>query len=221
MKSKQLKIFALISMVIFNIAVLFAATFAWFIAAKQLSGTDIAVQIEANELKLDYEIYKFDDSLKSVVETDCLNLNPYDTVIKERNSNNAIIIKTILTSTFFIGKSTHDVNISIACTAPAANTDFLSNITHFKFAALTNIEDVYYDSINGLQNASTLKFITTVKLTEISYTINNAPIIDNKIIIYGLFNYDDALINARDIDITDEIPVFMNDIEYIRYGVHE
>lgn len=221
MKSKSLKIFAMTFMVIFNLAVTFAATFAWFTAMKQLSGDQMAVQMEAHELRLDYEIYKFDDSLKEITEIDNLTLNPYDTVIKERNKNNAIIIKATLESDFFVNNSTYDISISLACSETAANTDYLSNITHFKFATLTDIEDIYYDSVAGLQNITPLKFITTVKLTEITYTISNAPIIDNKVVIYGLFNYDEDLINARDINIRDEIPVFTNDIEYIRYGVHE
>lgn len=218
---KNLKIIATTIMTIFNLAVAFAATFAWFTAARKVNGSDITVQIEAHELNLDYEIYKFDDSIKDIIEIDNLTLNPYDTVIRERNKTNAVVIKTTLSSNFFIGKSTYDINISLSCSATAANTDFLSNITHFKFAPLTNVEDVYYDTVNNLQNVAPLKFITTVKLTEVTYTISHAPIVDNQIIIYGLFNYDEDLIDARNIDITDEIPVFTNDIQYIRYGVHE
>lgn len=221
MRKNNLKIIAATCMTIFNLAICFAATFAWFTAAKKLSGSDMTMQIEAHELRLSYELYKFDDSVKDIVEVESLNLNPYDTVIKERNKNNAIVIKAILESDFFTNNSTYDVELKIACTDNSYYTDSLSNITHFKFAPLTNIEDVYYDSVAGLQNVSPLKFLTTVKQTEVTYIISNAPIVNNQIVIYGLFNYDEDLINARNIDITDEIPVFTNDIEYIRYGVHE
>ena len=221
MKKNNLKIIAATCMTIFNLAICFAATFAWFISVKKLYSSDMTIQMEAHELRLNYAIYKFDDNIKDITEIDSLALNPYDTVIGERNKNNAIVIKAELTSDFFIDKTTYDITISLACSETASNTDYLSNITHFKFAPLTNIEDIYYDSVAGLQNTTPLKFITTVKLTEVTYTISNAPIIDNKIVIYGLFNYDEDLINARNIDITDEIPVFTNDIEYIRYGVHE
>ncbi len=220
-KSKSLKTIALTLTTIFNLAVTFAATFAWFTAAKQLQTFNIATQIEAHELNLNYEIYKFDDNVKDIVKTNDLSLNPYDTVIKEKNKNNVIVIKATLQSNFFLGKSTYDVNISIACTETTASTDYLSNITCFKFSALTEIENIYYDSIVGLENVTPLKFITTVKLTEINFNILNAPVINNRITIYGLFNYDDDLITAKSINIVDEIPIFINDIEYIRFAVHE
>jgi hypothetical protein len=220
-QNKSLKLVFATAMAIFNLFCCFAGTWAWFTAARNLKGDAMAVQIEANELRLTYEAYKFEDSLKDIIEIDNLNLNPYDTVIKERNKNNAIVIKATLTSNLFADKTASDVEITLKCSSDSYFDDSLSNITHFKFAPLTNIEDVYYDSVAGLQNISPLKFLTTVKLTEVTYTISNAPIIDGKIVIYGLFNYDEDLINARNIDITDEIPVFTNDIEYIRYGVHE
>lgn len=219
--NKNLKIFLATVMSIFNLFVCFVGTFAWFTAKKTLLSDSMTVQIEAHELKLGYEIYKFDDALKDITEIESLNLNPYDTVIKERNKNNAIIIKAILESDLFANKTSSNVEIKLKCSSDSYYDDSLSNITHFKFAPLTNIEDVYYDSVAGLQNIAPLKFITTVKLTEVTYTISNALIIDGKIVIYGLFNYDEDLINARDINIRDEIPVFTNDIEYIRYGVHE
>ena len=102
----------------------FAATFAWFYATKKsLDGAGINMQIESHELRLTYNIYKFDDNLKQITEVNNLNLNPYDTVIKERNDNNAIIIKATLQSDLFEGKTVSDVNIQAHCLDAYSYTD--------------------------------------------------------------------------------------------------
>lgn len=215
-------------MVIFNLAICFAATFAWFTASKKLNGSEIGVQIDAQELHLEYELYKFDEVAKQVAEVETFALNTYDSIITEKNVNTPLIIKTVLAGNIFQNKSNTDVSINLTCSEAAYYTNYLSNIIHFKFAAFainsTEAADIYSEGLAGLENTAALKFITTTKLTEINITITNAPIIDNTVTIYGLVNYDEDLISqfisVNELTL-DVMPEFQNDLQHIRYSVHE
>jgi len=224
MSKKTLKLFFATSMVIFNLLVVFVGAWAWFVNLRKLSGDEMNIRIEANELNLQYNIYKFDMDLKEITEVNNLELNPYDTIISERNSQNAIIIKTTLQSNLFNGKSSFDIDIKIHCTNESpTNTDCLSDIVCFKFAPLnisdTEIEDIYNQALADLENETLRTFYTTVKLNDIDFNIN-APIINNKITIYSVFNYEDTLITNKNYDFRNP-PTLVNDIEYIRYEIYE
>ena len=145
MKHRGLKLFSATALVIFNLIVCIMATFAWFINSKVTDGNSIAVQMDAHELRLDYQILKFDDEKKKVIETDGLNLNQYDSIIKERNEKTSIVLKVTLTSNLFLSKTVSDVNISFKCTETTATTNYLSNITHFKFRKCYTIK-IYHNS---------------------------------------------------------------------------
>jgi hypothetical protein len=228
MKNRGLKIFSATAMVIFNLVICFMATFAWFVNTKMLDGNEMAIQMDAHELHLDYQILKFDDDQKQVIEIDSFNLNQYDSIIKERNTKTAIVLKVDLMSNLFLNKTVSDVDISLKCTETDSTTNYLSNITHFKFGTTAinsdDITTIYDTTVSNLESVTPLKFITTVKLTEVNFTIQAAPIVDGKITVYGVFNYDEDLLNALHINIFSDPDVnlaFLNDIEYVRYGVHE
>lgn len=215
-------------MAIFNLATAFVGTFAWFVASKTLNGNDMAVQIDANEMHLDYTIYSFNDTTKEIQKIEAFNLNTYDSIIKEKNENTHLIVKTVLAGTIFDNKTVADIQINLHCTENNYYTPFLSNILHFKFKAFElqteNISELYYLATNELESETTYTFFTTVKLTDINLNITNASVINNTITVYGLIDYDEALIDSY-ISVNhislDNIPSFTNDLQYIRYGTHE
>jgi len=227
-KSKSLKIIAMTAMTIFNLMVVFAATFAWFIAAKNLNGNDIAVQIDAQELHIDYNLYKFDEDEKQIVEVEKFDLNTYDSIIKERNTNTPLVAKVIVAGTVFENKASSDVSIELTCNESSYYTSFLSNIINFRFKSFTldtnTISDTYYSAKEELLSETPITFFTTTKLTTRQLTISNAPIINNTITIYGLVDYDEDLIDdfisVNQLTL-DTMPVFQNDLNYIRFSVHE
>lgn len=229
MKNKSLKIIALTAMTIFNLMVVFAATFAWFYATKNnLKGSNIAMQIDAQELHIDYNLYKFDEDEKEIVEIDKFNLNTYDSIIKERNTNTPLVVKVIVAGNIFENKTTSDVLIELTCNESSYYTSYLSNIINFRFKSFTldtnTISDTYYSAKEELLPETPITFFTTTKLTTRQLTISNAPIINSTITIYGLVDYDEDLIDDF-ISINqltlDTMPVFQNDLNYIRFSVHE
>lgn len=226
---KKLKLVALTSMLIFNLAVVFAATFAWFYATKNnLSGHDIGMQIDAQELHLDYTLYKFDETEKEVITLETFILNTYDSIIKEKNTNTPLVVKAVLMGNIFSDKTATDVSIDLTCTESSYYTSFLSNIVNFRFKSFTieeeNITNIYYTARTQLESETPIKFFTTTKLTSRQLILPNAPIIDGTITVYGLVDYDEDLIdqfisvNALTLD---TMPVFQNDLNYIRFSVHE
>ena len=224
MKNRGLKIFLATTMAIFNLFVCFVSTYAWFVGAQKPDATGINIQMEANELRLDYELYAYNDTLKQVEEVNSFDLLPYDTILKEKNNITPIVAKITLYGTVLADKTTADVNILASCTNNSLQANVLSNITHFKFGVLditsTNISDIYYQAIESLSTATKYKFITTVKNLTIEETIQ-APVENSEIVLYSIFNYDEDLITARNINIDTGAPTFTNDIQYVRYGVHE
>jgi len=229
MKNKSLKIIALTAMTIFNLMVVFAATFAWFYATKNnLKGSNIALQIDAQELHINYNLYKFDEDEKQIVEVEKFDLNTYDSIIKERNINTPLVVKVIVAGNIFENKAASDVSIELTCTEEVQFTSFLSNIINFRFKSFildtSTISDTYYSAKEELLSETPTTFFTTTKLTTRQLTISNAPIINNTITIYGLVDYDEDLIDDF-ISINqltlETMPAFQNDLNYIRFSVHE
>ena len=229
MNKRSLKIIALTTMVIFNLVILFTGTFAWFYASKKnLEGSSIALQIDAQELHIDYNLYKFDEDEKEIIEVDKFNLNTYDSIIKERNINTPLIVKAILAGNIFEGKNQSEVTIDLSCNETAHYTSYLSNIINFRFKSFTlnttNISDIYYDAKEELMSENPITFFTTTKLTTTQLIINNAPIINNTITIYAMVDYDEDLIDnfitVNSLTL-DTMPAFQNDLNYIRFSVHE
>lgn len=222
MKNKRLKIFMATMMTIFNLFVCFTSTYAWFVGTKNLNGDGLDVQMEACELSIDYSLYAYNDNLKQVEEVTSFNLTPYDTVIKENNEYTSIVMKVTLHSNIFIEDNTN-INVSMYCTESSYSAPVLSNITYFKFGEAnvtsTNASDIYYQVLEDLSSATKRTFFTTTKLTSVEYTIN-LPVVDNSIVFYGIFNYDEDLITSMGISFEDA-PTFTNDIQYIRYSTHE
>ena len=229
MKSKSLKIIALTAMTIFNLMVVFAATFAWFYTTKNnLKGSNIALQIDAQELHINYNLYKFDEDEKQIVEVEKFDLNTYDSIIKERNANTPLVVKVIVAGNIFENKTASDVSIELTCNEEVQFTSYLSNIINFRFKSFTldttTISDIYYSAKEELLSETPTTFFTTTKLTTRQLTISNAPIINNTITIYGLVDYDEDLIDDF-ISINqltlETMPAFQNDLNYIRFSVHE
>jgi hypothetical protein len=138
MKRKSLKIIAAAIMAIFNLTTIFVGTFAWFVATKTLKSTDIIVQMDANEIHLDYTIYSFNDTTKEIQEIEAFNLNTYDSIIKEKNENTQLIVKTVLAGNIFDNKTVAGIQIDLHCTENNYYTPFLSNILRFKFKSFKN-----------------------------------------------------------------------------------
>jgi len=229
MKSKSLKIIAMTAMTIFNLAVVFAATFAWFYAARtNLAASDIGMQIDAKELHIDYNLYKFDEDEKQITEIEKFNLNTYDSIIKERNTNTPLVVKAVVAGNVLYNKTITDISIELSCDEELHYTSYLSNIVNFRFKSFTldtnTISDTYYAAKEELLLETPITFFTTTKLTTRQLVINNAPIINNTITVYGLLDYDEALIDnfiSINAFTLDTMPVFQNDLNYIRFSVHE
>ena len=222
MKNKGLKIIAATIMTIFNLFTCFSAAFAWFVGMNALNGNGMGVQMEANELKIDYELYAYNDSLKQVEEVDNFNLLPYDTIIKENNEFTPIVMKVNLYSSIFT-EETASIKVLMHCTEDDYSAPVLSNITCFKFGEAdinsTSASDIYYQVLDDLAEAQKRTFFTTTKLTSVEYNLT-FPVFDNEITFYGIFNYDEDLISNMGITF-DNAPTFTNDIQYVRYSAHE
>lgn len=212
-------------MTIFNLFVCFSAVIAWFVGTQNLKGNDMTVQMEANELTLDYELYKYDVENKQVININSFDFNEYDIYNlpsadgRRNNDYTAIILKVTLFCDVFVTNEQRIVNISLHCTSTSLTEDVLSNILYINSTAdAIDESDIYFNTKTSLAAAARQKFITTTKLTDITYSLAVTPTQDRQVVIYSVVDYDKALVDAQNIDI-NAVPNFVNDIEYIRYGV--
>lgn len=219
------KLISATAMLIFNLFVCFASVFAWFYANTNPEANDIGMMIDANELTLAFELYKYDVENKQVISVDSFDFNEYDIYNlpaadgRRNNDYTAIILKVTLFSNLFIANEQKTVTVSLHCTTDNSYDDVLSNILYINSTAdAIDESDIYFNTKTSLAAAARQKFITTTKLTDITYSLAVTPTQDRQVIIYSVVDYDKALVDAQNIDINN-VPDFVNDIEYIRYGV--
>lgn len=220
---KKLKLCLATICVIFNLIGCFVATYSWFVNAKQDKASSFSIQIEANELKLNYTLYKYNEEIKSVEETDLFNLSKYDSIIKERNTHTAIIAKIELNSNLFEEGFSNELIFEAGCIDQESMSYSLSNIIQFKNIIAEDISDanVMYNTILNLsENEEKVNFVDTAKQTLISRNISFTVDSTNKIILYSIINYDEELIDAMNIDVYN-VPEFTNDLTFMRYSIHE
>jgi hypothetical protein len=221
MRKNKLKIIAASAMVIFNLAICFAATFAWFVAKDKLDGSQINMKIEATELNLDYDLYKYD--IYQVVSTESFSLNTYDSIIDDKNINTALIMKVTLSGNVFQDRNAIDVNIKVkhGAAPTAQNTDPLSDLVHFRFGQLTSLTSNDPTTIyDGVQENFTSQFLIFGNSDTIEIDLTDATITNNQVIIFGLIDYDKTLVDIKEYN-PSNLPDFVDDLEYIRFEVYE
>ena len=219
MKRRAKKLLAAIAMLIFNLVVCFSSAFAWFTAARNNDANNIGLVIDANELILTYELYKYDTEEKEVIEIEYFDFNPYDTIIERYNKYTALVLKVNLQSNLFKVNEPTTVTFSSHCTTTTYYEYALSNILYFKSKATTIDEtDIYFNVREALEEEDKHTFFTTTKLTDISYDLTSTPVENGFVTIYSVVDYDKHLIDMMGLDASNA-PTFTNDISYIRFGI--
>ena len=226
MKHTKLKVFLATLLSIFNLAVCFAGTYAWFTAAKMNSAENMQVQMYTHELDMSYHVYKYNDDQKGAInatgQSDALKLQKYDSVIKSRNMYTPIIIEFMITG-MSLGEDI-PVFINTHCKNTTTTDRVLSNIIQMKFAIIPTItssdpNDIYFDAISEFENIEPNLFIeNSIKRQDITYELSNysSSIVGGNLRLYILLDYHEGLIDQFEFTYHDvQSTTFANDLERI------
>jgi len=221
MKRRIKKLLATTAMLIFNLIVCFSSAFAWFTAATHNDTEGMNFVIDANELILTYEIYKYDSDLEAVKKIENFEFTDYDPWINKHNENIELVLKADLSSSLFKVGELITIDILWHCNVDNPRSYVYSNVLYFKSKAINIDEtDIYFNAKAALEEEDKHTFFTTTKLTDISYSITTTPVEDRNITIYSVISYDrECFLNLLDINHLGTNQDFEDDISPIRIGI--
>ena len=228
MKRAKFKIALATALVLFDLFSCFAGTYAWFTAARTNEAASMQVQMYTHELDMSYRVYKYDDDLGAAINAtgrpDALILKEYDSVIKSRNENMAIILEFNVTG-MDLGENI-PLHINTHCSNDTTTARVMSNIVKLQFAPIASITSydantIYSQSVSYFdENAVpevTFKDGDT-KSQDVVYSLTNYTdsIVNGSLRIYIKLDYSTELIDEFDFDITDVLTTsFANDLTLI------
>lgn len=211
---------------IFNLAVCFSGTYAWFVAAQANSAENMQVQMYTHELDMSYRVYKYDDDQKGAInatgKSDALQLQKYDSVIKSRNVYTPIIIEFMITG-MSLGEDI-PVFVNTHCSNDTTDERVLSNIIQMKFAVIPTItsadpNDIYFEAVDEFDTMEPNLFIVNnTKRQDITYELSNysESIVGGNLRLYILLDYHEGLIDNFEFSYHDsQSTAFDNDLERI------
>ena len=197
---KKIWIISIVNL-IFAIICCTVVVFAWFSMNKITNGNGMQIVLQQNDINIDYSVYKYKDNnfYDATNTNDSFILNPYDTIIQERNIHTSIILKLVITGQAVLERD--NIFLSINCSETNSDTMYLSNVVYFKFGLFNidsnDVETIYTtaeSSFNQINNKYT--FVGEEKETLIVYSISNYSnhIIDNSLTLFVEINYDEDLV---------------------------
>ena len=209
---------------VFNLFVCFTGTFAWYVASKKSEILGPQVQIYTHELDMSYKVIKYSDDEKSGVEVtgqqDALTLQRYDSVIKSRNTNTAIILEFLL-SGISLGENI-PIEITTQCSDTTLTNKVISNIIKLQFAPIViNSHDsntIYNTAVNYFKtnDIQEIQFKNdNIKNTSITYTLDNYSqyLTNAGLDLFIMIDYSEELIDGFTFDINDILTTsFTNDL---------
>lgn len=229
MKHTKLKTILATIVVIFNLFVCFAGTYAWFVTVQKQGASGMQVQMYTHELDMNYNVYKYSDDDKAPINATglpgALSLVEYDSVIKSRNENTPIIIEFLITG-MALGENI-PIYINTHCNETQATTHYLSNIIELKFAVIDSIvsndvEVIYNSATSYFSNVSGVKFREgNTKTQDVIYTLSNYNA-SNSLRLYIQLDYSEELIDTFEFTLSDSTTTtFLNDLTLIECYTNE
>ena len=149
MEKKKKIIVAGISFVGINLSTLLTATVAWFNTNRTVSSTGIVIRArnEQNVNVIAKHIYTWDYQHDEPIETDDLNLEPYDCFITTRNVYARKFLKLTLQYPNGVPANTY-LSLTVDCTGDLTYTK--NNSTYVDTQISNLIQFKYYDNITGV-----------------------------------------------------------------------
>jgi hypothetical protein len=221
----MLKKLASITMLLFNLVACIAATFAWFVAAKQNNTSGMQVQIDTYDLSITCNIYKYDDDIKAAVDAtndaDAFSFRQYDSVFTSRNEKNSVILVFTITGTLVEALS--PITVDVHCTDQTTTNRVTSNIFYVK-QGLFNISEntansIYNSATSSFENISESTFVNnSQKSQNVTFVVSNYAnyVSRNALKVYIEMNYSETLAGSFSYNLADlNTTSFSNDITRI------